>query len=346
MITDSISVPREDRLSAIRTSKLFWPLAALALLLSFNLITDPSFFAIEYKNGVFFGSLIDILNRAAPVALLALGMTLVIATGGIDLSVGSIMAIAGATSAWLISHEVVNSLWLILAISLGVSLLAGLWNGLLVTALGIQPIIATLILMVAGRGIAQLITNGQVLTFSHEGFEMIGGGAFLGLPLSISIVICSYALALLLLRKTALGLFIESIGSNPIASHYTGIRSNLVKFSVYGVCGVAAGLAGLILTSDIQGADANNVGLWSELDAILAVVIGGTALTGGRFSLSTTLVGVVILQTLTTTILTHGLPVQYTLIVKSAVVIIVMLLMSAEFRHQMKSLFQRGQRSE
>ena len=330
----------------IKQSRLLWPLFILALLLAFNLLRDPGFFIIEYKNGAFFGSLIDILNRAAPVALLALGMNLVISTGGIDLSVGSVVAIAGAVAAYLINSDMAVSLWGIILISLGVSLIAGLWNGVLVALLGIQPFVATLILMVAGRGVAQLITDGQILTFNHEGFEFIGGGFFLGLPFSITIVVVSYLVASLLLRKTALGLYIESIGLNPLASRYVGIQSSLVKISVYGFCGIMAGVAGLILASNIRGADANNVGLWIEMDAILAVVLGGTAMTGGRFFLSTTLIGVIILQTLTTTILTNGLPVQYTHIVKAVVVICVMLLMAPEFRAQLQRMIKGGDGNE
>ncbi|RKF17478.1 ABC transporter permease [Alginatibacterium sediminis] len=319
-------------------SRLFWPIFVLLLLLAFNLINDPSFFAIEIKQGRLFGSVIDILNRAAPIALLALGMTLVIATGGIDLSVGAVIAISGAVCAYLIQNEIVTSTPLIILAGIGVALIAGLWNGILVSILGIQPIIATLILMVAGRGIAQLITGGQILTFDHVGFEFIGGGTLFGIPFSIVLVVLTYGVTFLVLRKTALGLFIASIGANPTASYFAGIREPQIKILVYMFSGLCAGLAGMILTSDIQGADANNAGLWSELDAILAVVVGGTALTGGRYYIGPTLIGVLILQTMTTTILTNGLPVQFTHIVKAAVVILVMLIMSPQFRGELNRL--------
>ncbi|MCK5880853.1 MAG: ABC transporter permease [Sinobacterium sp.] len=326
------------KIQKIIGNRLFWPLVALALLLLFNAINDPAFFSVEIKNGRLFGSIIDVLNRSAPVALLALGMTLVIATGGIDLSVGAIVAIVGASCAYVIQSEMVTSVWGIVFIALVVSVIAGLWNGVLVAFLGIQPIIATLILMVAGRGIAQLITDGQILTFKHEGFEFIGGGFFFGLPFSIILVVLAYFVAYLVLKKTALGLFIAAIGSNSTASEYVGIRANAIKIMVYVFCAMFAGIAGMILTSDIQGADANNAGLWLELDAILAVVIGGTALTGGRYYIGTTLIGVIILQTLTTTILTNGLPVQFTHIVKATVVILVMLVMSPRFRSELQGL--------
>lgn len=169
--------------------RMLWPLMALVGILLFNFFFTPGFFHIEIKDGRFFGSLVDIANRAAPVMLLAIGMTLVFATGGVDLSVGAVMAISGAIAATVIRPDYVKgvleygevqSLFLVLSIPLFFSLLAGLWNGLLVAVIGIQPIIATLILMVAGRGIAQLITQGQIVVFIHEPFQYIGSGFLFG----------------------------------------------------------------------------------------------------------------------------------------------------------------------
>src|SRR5262245_23434484 len=157
----------------LTSSRLTWPLLALVALLLFNLLWTPGFFHVELKEGQLYGSLIDVLNRAAPVLLLALGMTLVIATGGVDLSVGAVMAIAGSAAALLIRDHGAG-LPLILAVALGAAALAGAWNGLLVAACGVQPIVATLILMVAGRGVAQLLTGGQIITFHHAGFAFLG----------------------------------------------------------------------------------------------------------------------------------------------------------------------------
>ena len=344
MSLEEVNTHQSDRqrLVALMQNRVFWPVIALILLMLFNAFYDASFFSLTIKNGHLFGSIVDILNRAAPIALIALGMTLVIATGGIDLSVGSVVAISGAVSAYLIANTALDVTGGIIAFSLLVAIIAGAWNGCLVAFLGIQPIIATLILMVAGRGIAQLITGGQILTFEHEGFEWLGGGFIFGLPTSIIVVAFIYCLTFFILKYTALGLFITSVGANPLASDYVGIREKRIKVFVYAFSGFCAGIAGLILTSDIQGADANNAGLWSELDAILAVVIGGTSLMGGRFYLGTTLIGVLILQTMTTTILTNGLPVQFTHVVKAAVVILVMLVMSPKFRAEVKALFPDG----
>ncbi len=320
--------------------RLLWPLMALLGILLFNFFFTPGFFHIEIKDGHFFGSLVDIANRAAPVMLLAIGMTLVFASGGVDLSVGAIMAISGAVAATVIRPDYVKGviaygemqpLFYVIAIPLVFSLIAGLWNGLLVAYIGIQPIIATLILMVAGRGIAQLITQGQIVVFIHEPFQYIGSGFFLGLPFPIILVLMVYAATYFLTRKTGLGLFIEAIGANSVASHFMGIRERLIKLSVYIFSGFCAGLAGLIICADIKAADANNAGLFLELDAIAAVIIGGT-IWGGRFTLLGSIIGTLIIQSLTTTILTRGVAPEVTLVFKAFVIILVSLIQSEKFR--------------
>ena len=149
--------------------RLAWPLITLFLLLAVNTAFNASFLHLEWREGHLYGSLIDIVNRAAPLVLVSLGMTLVIATRGIDISVGAVVAIAAAVAAWMIGGSVASDvsrfpMWLAILAALGVALLCGLWNGLLVAKVGMQPIIATLILMVAGRGIAQLIADGQIIT--------------------------------------------------------------------------------------------------------------------------------------------------------------------------------------
>ncbi len=330
----------------MRVSKhqIFWPCVVLALLLGFNLLYDPSFFSIRVQGGHLYGSVIDILNYGSPLILVAIGMTLVIATKGIDLSVGSVVAISGAIACLIISRgEDQHSLTLLLtalAAAFLLSLLLGLWNGLLVAAVGIQPIIATLILMVAGRGIAQLISGGQIITVSSDPYRFIGAGWFLMLPFSVFIVAAVFLIAVWMTRRTALGMFIESVGCNPTASRLAGIRSKSVLLIVYMFCGLCAGIAGLILSSNVSSADGNNAGLWYELDAILAVVIGGTSLSGGRFSLSGTLVGALIIQTLTTTIYMIGVPPEITLVVKSVVVFAVCLIQSAAFRQMLLRRFK------
>src|SRR5690606_24579941 len=181
--------------------------------------------------GRLYGSLVDVLNRSAPTALLALGMCLVIATGGIDLSVGAVMAISGAICANLIAAGT-GSVALIVLGGLAGGLAAGLMNATLVALLGLQPIIATLVLMVAGRGVAQLINDGQIVTFRHAGFEYLGTGSVLGLPTPVVIVLITAVLLTLLVRRTALGLFIEAVGCNPIASRYAGLNVRAIKLFV------------------------------------------------------------------------------------------------------------------
>jgi len=319
--------------------RYIWPLAGLAALLLVNLVVTPEFFHIDIIDGRLYGSLIDVVNRAAPVALLAIGMTLVIATGGVDLSVGSVMAIAGAVAAGLIVSGVDNVL-VIVAGGLLAGIAGGLLNGMLVGFLGIQPIVATLILMVAGRGVAQLINAGQIVTFHHQAFGFLGSGHLFGLPFPIIIVVLVFVLLQLLMRRTALGLFVEAVGCNSRASQYVGINQRLVKLMVYCISGLCAAFAGMIATADIAGSDANNVGLWLELDAILAVVIGGASLMGGRFSIVLSIIGALIIQALSITIIISGVPPKFNLLIKAAAIIIILLLQSPQFHRQMTLLRQ------
>jgi simple sugar transport system permease protein len=309
--------------------RLFWPAAALVALLLGNLLVSPRFFAIEIRDGHLYGNLIDILRNGAPLILIAVGMTLVVATRGIDLSVGAVVAVSGAVACVeLGGANVVVSV----VLALGLCLVLGAWNGWLVAGLKIQPIVATLILMVAGRGLAQLITGGQIVTVSSGPFLFIAGGYLLTLPLSFLIAIAVYALTSLVVRRTALGLLLESVGGNPEASRLSGLRSGRLIWLCYVFSALCAGIAGLIISSNVTGADGNNAGLWMELDAILAVVIGGTQLTGGRFSLGGTVIGALLIQTLTTTVYALGIPSQETLLFKAVVVTAVCLVQSPAFR--------------
>ncbi len=314
-------------------SVILWPLVALAVILLFNLFFTPGFFHIEIKDGHLFGSLIDILKRAAPVMMLSIGMTFVIATKGIDISVGSTIAIAGAIAVILI-NTYQSPLGVIIIAALAAAIGCGIFNGFLVAFIGIQPIVATLILMVMGRGIAQLITGGDVLYFKFPPFEFIGLGYVFGIPFPIILAALLLVMTYLLVTKNPIGLFIQAVGGNAEASRYSGINARLVIFLVYVFSGFLAGIAGLVLTSDIKGADAAFVGLWIELDAILSVVIGGTPLSGGKFNVFGSVIGALIIQSLTTTILTRGVPVQFTLVVKAFVVVTVLLLQSEAFRQK------------
>jgi galactofuranose transport system permease protein len=328
-------VPLQLRLPRLGTSQV----AALAVILTINRLVSPQFFDIHLQDGRLFGSLVDVLNRGAPVALLSLGMVLVIAMRGIDLSVGAVMAIAGAIAASLADS---TPLPVVLAAAVGAGLLCGLWNGLLVALFGIQPIVATLILMVAGRGIAQLITEGRIVTFNSPGLAFLGGGSVLGMPTPVVLTIGMLALTLAITRGTALGLMIEATGGNPRASALAGIGTRLITLAVYMWSGLCAALAGIVAAADILGADANNAGLWLELDAILAVVIGGTSLFGGRFSVILAVIGALIIQAMNTGILLSGFPPETNLVVKAVVVLAVLLVQSPRLTGL--GLFIRGDR--
>ena len=352
----SASGPLANLLSMLLRHPLLRPLAALAILLLIDLATIPGFFHLEIKDGHLYGSLIDIVNRAAPLMLAALGMTLVIATRGIDISVGAVVAISGTVAAMLIGGTmVINNgvpeyvsripmAWALCA-AMGAAILCGAWNGLLVATLGLQPIIATLILMVAGRGLAQLLTDGQIVTVYYKPFFFLGSGYLFGLPFSLYIVAAVFLVIAVLMRKTALGLFIQAVGINPVAARLAGLKTAALIFFVYVFCSACAGLAGLMISANIKSADANNAGLLLELDAILAVTLGGTSLGGGKFSLVGSVIGALIIQTLTYTIYSLGVPPEVNMVVKSIVVFLVCLSQSPEFKRMWQRAFPRNSSS-
>ncbi|MDM4209972.1 galactofuranose ABC transporter, ATP-binding protein YtfT [Klebsiella spallanzanii] len=334
-------MPRSVPKTGQQKRRFSWPkgmpqIIALLLVLVVDSLVAPHFYQIVLQEGRLFGSPIDILNRAAPVALLAIGMTLVIATGGIDLSVGAVMAIAGATAASMTVTG--HSLPVVLLASLAAGALAGLWNGILVAILKIQPFVATLILMVAGRGVAQLITSGQIVTFDSPHLAWLGSGSLLLFPTPVIIAIVTLALFWLFTRKTALGMFIEAVGINIRAAKNAGVNTRIVVMLAYVLSGVCAAIAGIIVAADIRGADANNAGLWLELDAILAVVIGGGSLMGGRFNLLLSVIGALIIQGMNTGILLSGFPPELNQVVKAVVVLCVLIVQSPRFISLLKGM--------
>ena len=331
-------------MSRLTSHRLLWPVAVLVALLAANLLANHSFLSVTVQDGNLFGPLVDILRRAAPIILVALGMTLVIATRGIDLSVGAVAAISGS---WASMHIVsssdrtsVTTILVAVAVALVMAVVAGLFNGVLVSVLKIQPIVATLVLMTAGRGLAQVITNEKILYPDNApGYKLIGGGYLLGVPFSILLAGAIFALTAALTRRTALGTLIESVGINPEASRLAGIQASRIILVVYVFCAFCAGLAGLMLTSNSTSADPNSIGLFIELDAILAVVIGGTSLAGGRFSLWGTLVGAFIIETMNTFVVIAISP-RSTDVFKAAVVVVVCLLQSPKARTWFAGLFR------
>jgi len=330
--------------------RLFWPVAALLALIVINTIARPSFISISVQNGQLYGPMIDILRNSAPLMLVALGMTLVIATRGIDLSVGAIMAVSGAVALTFISGSSdpngLPTVIIAVLLGVGVALVLGVWNGFLVAVVGIQPIIATLVLMLAGRGVALLITGGFITTINSEPYRFMAQGYVFGLPFAFYVSVIAIIIVALLERRTALGVLTEAVGINPEASRLAGVRSRGIIWGAYAASGLLAGLAGILYSSNIMAADANAAGLYIELDAILAVVLGGTSLMGGKFSLAGTVVGVFTIQTLKSTITFLGVPPAVSPLFLAIVVVIVVLVQSPRTRGHLGRLLRPLSRTE
>ena len=324
----------KEKLKAFSDSSLFLPVVALLVLLTFNALFVDGFLTIQLtEDGRLYGRLIDILNRSCSLVILALGMTFVIATAGIDISVGAVVAISAAVVCSLIGGRgdgvTETPMFLAILAAIGVGVLCGIWNGLLVAKFKIQAMVATLILMTAGRGVAQLMTGGQIITVYYKPFEYISGvipGNIL--PTNIFIALAMVLLVAFLMKKTSIGLFIQSVGINPTAARYAGINVTMVIFLVYAFSGLCAGVSGLIESSLIRAADANNAGLNMEMDAILAVALGGTLLSGGKFYIGGSVIGAITIQTLTTTMYALGVSSDQLPVVKAAAVIIICLIQS------------------
>ncbi|SIT66936.1 ABC transporter permease [Microbacterium sp. RU33B] len=325
--------------------RLFWPVVALLTLIVVNTIARPQFIAVTVRDGQLYGALIDILRNSAPLMLVALGMTIVIATRGIDLSVGAIMAVSGAVALTIIGGSAdpddVGTVLVALVVALGVALILGAWNGFLVAVCGIQPIIATLVLMLAGRGVALLITDGFITTVNSAPYSFIASGYLVFLPVAFLISLLAIAIVALLERRTALGVLTEAVGINPEASRLAGVRSRGIVFSAYLSSGLLAGIAGIIYSANIRAADANATGQFIELYAILAVVLGGTSLMGGKFTIAGTVIGVLTIQTLEMTILFLGVPPAQSPVFFAIVVVVVVVVQSPQLhrwvRHTLRS---------
>ena len=328
---------------SIFKNKLTWAVVAELLILLVAGILEPSFFKIELNQttGMLYGSLIDIINRSAEITIIAMGMTMVIALGGTDISVGALVAVAGAFALKFLRWDVtmyptpgdytVYPFILVIVVPLIICTLMGLFNGVLIGKFKLQPIIATLILMVAGRGIAQIATNGKQFTTGYTPYRFIGQGSMFGLPFPIIITIVVCACVMIFVRKTAFGTFVESVGVNPNASRVTGLKSDRIIMIVYTLTGFLSGIAGLIYSSRISSCDSNNAGVNYEMDAILAVVLGGTSMTGGKFSLTGTIVGSLIIRTITTLVYYFGITSESIMAFKAAIILVVIVIQSEPF---------------
>ena len=326
--------------------RLFWPVCSLLTLIVVNTVARPRFVKVTFRDGELYGALIDILRNSAPLMLVALGMTLVIATRGIDLSVGAVMAVSGAVALTIIDGSSdpgsTGTVVVAIAVAVGVALLLGAWNGLLVAVFNIQPIIATLVLMLAGRGVALLITDGFITTVTSPPLKYVASGYFLWLPFPFVIAVAVIAVIAVVERRTALGVLTEAVGINPEASRLAGVRSRGIILGAYVVSGALAGVAGVIYSSNIMAADANAAGDLIELYAILAVVLGGTSLTGGKFTIAGTVIGVLIIQTLESTILFLGVSSAQSPVFFAAVVVVVVLIQSPRLHRMARDLAGGG----
>lgn len=325
--------------------RLFWPVAALLALVALNAAVRPGFVRITVRDGHLYGALVDILRQSAPLMMVALGMTLVIATRGIDLSVGAVMAVSGAVALTFIDRSAdpgaLGTVLVAIAAGVAVGVVLGTWNGFLVTMFGVQPIVATLVLMLAGRGVALLITGGFITTVVSPPYKFVASGFLLGLPFALFLSAAAIAVVAIVQRRTALGLLTEAVGINPEASRLAGVRSRGIVFTAYVASGALAGLAGILYSSNIMAADANAAGEFIELYAILAVVLGRTSLLGGKFSIAGTAVGVLIIQTLQSTVLFLGVSSAQSPVFFAFVVVVVVVVQSPQLHRRLSRLSGR-----
>ena len=330
--------------ASMMRSKITWAVIAEILILIVCLISRPDFFSISYQPStrMLYGNLIDILSRSAEITIIGMGMTMVIALGGTDLSVGALVAVSGALALKMMRWDVIQyptpgdysvmPYALVILVPLLVCLLMGAFNGILVGQLKLQAIIATLILMISGRGIAQITTNGKQYTTLFSPFRWIGQGSLFYLPTPIIITIVVVALMMIFVRKTAFGTFVESVGINSSASRLSGINAKMVILIVFALTGLLSGISGLIYSSRIMSNDSNNAGLNYETDAILSVVIGGTSMTGGKFSMTGTIIGSIIIRTIVTFVYYFGISAEATMAFKALIIAVVIILQSEPVR--------------
>lgn len=330
--------------------RLFLPIFCMILVMAVNILYDVAsgnfalnFFTISVRNGVLYGRLIDILNRGSEIAILAIGMTLVVsASAGTDISVGSVMSLAASFCCMLLAGYGVSSTSQ-LAVPLLVGVLGGIlmgalcgaFNGTLVAYLNVQPMVATLILYSAARAIGLLLCNNLIVYVRNDSYKIFGG--YLGfVPTPIVIAAVCVAVMALLLKKTALGLYVQSVGINKKAARIAGLNSARIIFICYLVCGLMAGIAGIVASSRIYSADSNNIGLTYEMDAILAVALGGNSLAGGKFSLAGSIIGAYTIQAITTTLYALGVSTDVAPVFKAIIVIIIVMIQAPPFKAYLK----------
>lgn len=330
-----------NKMKKITKYPLFLPLFCMVLVLLINLIKSPGFFSISINNGVLYGRLIDIINRGSEIAILAVGQTLVVAvSAGTDISVGSVMSLSACSCCMLLAgygNNSVNELAvpMIVGMLFGVLMgaVCGAFNGALVSKLKIQPMVATLILFTAARAIGLLLCNNQITYIRYEPYKYLGN--FIPgcpIPTPVFAAVAVIIIVTILLKKTSLGLYIQSVGINARAARILGINSAVICFACYLLCGICAGISGIVASSRIYSADSNNIGLNYELDAILAVALGGNSLGGGKFNLAGSIIGAYTIQAITTTLLAMGVSTDQAPVFKAIIVIIIVVIQAPAFK--------------
>lgn len=339
-----------NNIKKLTGKRLFLPIFCMILVMMVNILFDVasgnfalSFFTISIRNGILYGRLIDVLNRGSEIAILAIGMTLVVsASAGTDISVGSVMSLSASFCCMLLAGYGVSSaselnMPLFVGVLAGILMgcVCGCFNGFLVAYLNVQPMVATLILYSAARAIGLLLCNNLIVYVRAESFKFFGG-YFGFIPTPIVIAAVCVLIMSVLLKKTALGLYIQSVGINKKASRIAGLNSERIIFLCYVVCGLCAGIAGIVAASRISSADSNNIGLNFEMDAILAVALGGNSLGGGKFSLAGSIIGAYTIQAITTTLYAIGVSSDQAPVFKAIIVIIIVAIQAPPFKAYFK----------
>ena len=288
--------------------------AALGVLVA--LVAGNALFTPHFATA---GNLWNVLLQVSTVVLVAVGMTFVIATGGVDLSVGSTMAIAAAIGAVLAEHGVVVAL----VAAIVSATLVGVLNGALIASLRVQPIVVTLATLIAGRGLAQIISHdGELVSIGNATFLALGRGHAGAIPVAVLVAVAAVAGAVFVLSATPFGRHVLAVGGNSAAARLTGVPVRRTIVLVYAASAALSAVAGLIVAARLGASDAAKIGQSMELDAIAAVVVGGTALSGGRATMSGTVVGALIMQVIATSFNMLLVPYSWSLALKALIILI------------------------
>jgi galactofuranose transport system permease protein len=283
---------------------------AFVVLVIFNLIVTPNFASVV--------TVTTLLITVSPIVLVSLGVALTIGTEGIDLSVGSVMALASAFLPLYLGYG-----WPVaVLVVLFVGALAGLLNGSLVAFVGVQPIIATLALLVGGRGLAQIFAGGQSLPITDPGILWLGQGRLFGVPAQVIVAVLAVIVVGFLVKRTTFGRYVVAVGGNRSASYLSGHPVRRTLLAVYVISALLAALAGIIATARLGASDPSNIGLLIELSAITAVVVGGTPLSGGKVKIMGTVMGALLIQLITNTFISNDLPFTWAQVLTAAIILV------------------------